>query len=64
MDNPRKGEIWYRIYDSTPVRVMCDPVERYVMVRIKGCVPFLVHESDWANRFLRVGNATDEEAAK
>ena len=49
---PSKGDVWYRMIRNEPVRVMCDPVEGYVMVRHKGCVPFLTPLKDWNKEFM------------
>jgi hypothetical protein len=53
---PKKGERWDAV-DGTnrTCRVMCDPVEGYVMARYKGASPWLLHVNDWHKKFRRHG---------
>lgn len=53
--SPRKGELWDSLRWGGTCRVMCDPVEGYVMARYKGAVPWLMHVSDWHKNFKRHG---------
>lgn len=50
---PRKGERWDSVLQQQTCRVMCDPIEGYVMARFKGAMPFIVHVSDWNRKFTR-----------
>ncbi len=50
---PKKGERWDGLLSNRTVRVMADPIEGYVMCRLKGAMPFLVHVSDWHKRFTK-----------
>lgn len=50
---PKKGERYDSIIREATCRVMCDPVEGYVMARYKGAMPFLVHVSDWHQKFKK-----------
>lgn len=52
-DTPKKGERWDTIDGSRTCRVMCDPVEGYIMYRFKGAAPHLLHVNDWFKRFAR-----------
>jgi len=53
---PVKGELWDAL-DGTKrtCRVMCNPVEGYVMARFKGAAPWLLHVNDWHKKFKRHG---------
>lgn len=55
-ETPKKGERWDSLQLTKTCRVMADPVEGYVMARYKGCMPFLVHVSDWHKKFKRHPN--------
>jgi len=49
---PIKGQRWDSVVTRRTVRVMCNPVEGYVMVRYKGAAPFLIHVNDWKHVFV------------
>ena len=53
--HPKKGERWDSLDGSRTCRVMCDPVEGYVMARYKGAGPWLLHVNDWCKKFRRQG---------
>ncbi|MHA6126494.1 hypothetical protein ACX3YD_09955 [Pseudomonas fluorescens group sp. PF-1] len=53
IDAPKKGEQWVRLDSDSTCRVMCDPVEGYVMARYKGAIPWVMHVNDWAKTFKR-----------
>lgn len=50
---PKKGERWESLQGGGVCRVMCDPVEGYVMARFKGNGPWLLHVNDWHKKFKR-----------
>ncbi|MBC7198237.1 MAG: hypothetical protein H5U32_03210 [Pseudomonas balearica] len=52
-DAPKKGERWESLHGGGVCRVMCDPVEGYVMARYKGAGPWLLHVNDWLKKFKR-----------
>lgn len=54
-DCPKKGERWDSLQGGGTCRVMCDPVEGYVMARYRGSGPWLLHVNDWHKKFRRQG---------
>ena len=52
-DEPRKGQRWIRLDTGNEGRVMADPIEGWIMVRHSGATPYLVHLTDWHERFER-----------
>lgn len=52
---PRKGQRWETLDGTRTCRVMCAPVEGYVMARYPGAVPWVMHINDWHKKFKRKG---------
>ena len=48
---PKRGERWVNSKTGQVSRVMCDPVEGYVMARYVGAAPWLMPLREWFLRF-------------
>lgn len=54
VEAPKKGEHWVKLDGGEACRLMCDPVEGYVMARYKGCMPWVLNVKDLVKTFKRV----------
>jgi len=61
---PGKGQRWINRQNGWSVRVMSDPIEGWVIYRLKGAVPGLLHVSEWHAQYtLEVSKAATKPNA-